>query len=222
MRLKKMNYYFIVAAIAGFVFVVFCVMGCVYNKKNSDSAVPAAEKHSAVQDPEESKSSDVKRNELTGKDKGIIFEKFVVGLFDKSKHFSDVRLVSDRIGEDNRVPDILLTCKLDVNHDLAIQCKYRSSIKDGFEFSAEDYKWHKDYEENNKCPVSIFLGVGGINNKGDEKPKTMYVIPLKFFKDREKISPEELKSYEVGTTRPYYDPKGGFCKWPTNYQKQSR
>jgi hypothetical protein len=96
----------------------------------------------------------------------------------------------------NYYPDLEVVCTLPNElRRFALECKYRPSLQDGFvEFAYdEQLKRYKNFEDVEKLPLVIVLGIGG----NPESPTALYLIPLDGVY-QPYLSEQQLKEFEVG------------------------
>lgn len=96
----------------------------------------------------------------------------------------------------NYYPDLEVVCRLPNEvRRFALECKYRPSLQDGFvEFAYdEQLKRYKNFEDVEKLPLVIILGVGGV----PEGPAELFLIPLDGVY-QPYLSEQQLKEFEVG------------------------
>lgn len=115
--------------------------------------------------------------------KGKQFEEWVVSQFlkfPKSKYtlreWRADRFIDGIYAESTRYPDLELTLNLnDGTHLFAVECKYRSSISDSFEWtSQEKIDIYNKYAQDRHIPTFIIFGIGGTPSS----PEEVYVVPL--------------------------------------------
>jgi|GEM_PF-3068871 len=96
----------------------------------------------------------------------------------------------------NYYPDLEVVCTLPNEvRRFALECKYRPSLQDGFvEFAYdEQLKRYKNFEDVEKLPLVIVLGVGGV----PESPAELYLIPLDGVY-QPYLSEQQLKEFQIG------------------------
>lgn len=156
-------------------------------------------------------------------EKGEIFENFVKNKFNK-RDFTIVKqtvpfprsngfLVDSLTIENNLDPDFILRYR--PNHEkFALETKWRSFLGNYDLIYPEQMARYKQFEEDEKIPVFIVIGIGGTANK----PNRLFLLPLNKA-DSHELSLEFLSKYEV-------DPKNNFkwrpgCVWNPGYLYQS-
>ncbi len=95
----------------------------------------------------------------------------------------------------NYYPDLEVVCTLPNEvRRFALECKYRPSLQDGFvEFAYdEQLKRYKNFEDVEKLPLVIVLGIGG----KPEDPAELFLIPLDGVY-QPYLSEQQLKEFEV-------------------------
>ena len=121
---------------------------------------------------------------LTGNErKGKQFEEWVVSQFlkfPKSKYtlreWRADRFINGIYAESTRYPDLELALNLnDGTHLFAVECKYRSSISDSFEWtSQEKIDIYNKYAQDRHIPTFIIFGIGGTPSS----PEEVIIAPL--------------------------------------------
>lgn len=113
---------------------------------------------------------------------GDDFEKYIVGKFNRN-YFHLVEWAGDkesegRYAESTLNPDLILELDLEFGgkHRLAVECKYRSSDKNGFLNICTDKQLsrYKAYEQRTGAPTFIALGLG----EKPSRPERLFVIPI--------------------------------------------
>jgi hypothetical protein len=151
---------------------------------------------------------------LSHKEKGDVFEKYILNLFDlASKRFRLVDWRSDKITEgghyalSNHLPDIVLDLKNKRGyHRFAIECKWRSGFQNGKIEWAKDYQIRNywDYQNQNNIPVFIVIGVGGTPNA----PEHLYVARLEEVARYTSLFQSTMKQYQKHSKGSFfYDPE---------------
>ena len=95
----------------------------------------------------------------------------------------------------NYFPDLEVVCKLPKEvQRFALECKYRPSLQDGFvEFAYdEQLKRYKNFEDVEKLPLVIVLGIGGM----PEHPAAVFLIPLDGV-NQPYLSEQQLKGFQI-------------------------
>ena len=113
-------------------------------------------------------------------EKGIIFEKYVVNLFDQtyfnvSDWTRDNSKHLNRKVESDQNPDITMRY-IPTNELFSIECKFRSSTYDDKVSWARDdqIKNYLSYSIKNKRPVFVVIGLGG----SSDNPNRMFCVPI--------------------------------------------
>lgn len=127
-------------------------------------------------------NSTLQKTELTEKEKGDAFEKFVVERF-KSEFYTIKEWRSDKFHKghyaiSNMHPDIVYEFKSKMHCvTFAVECKWRSDFYNGCIEWAKDYQFenYKNYERENNICVFIIIGIGG----NPDYPASLYIVPLK-------------------------------------------
>ncbi len=153
-------------------------------------------------------------------EKGEKFEKFVLKKFD-TKNFSIFKMTSPIKGpdshynENNLDPDFILRY-IPSREKFAIEAKFRSD-----RYNSEMIEWckayqmprYKRFEDEEKIPVYIVIGLGGI----PDKPGKMFVVPLNFVKSHE-LPLEFLSRYEMKPNNHFMWQPGSFWNAGRLYQ----
>lgn len=122
-------------------------------------------------------------NKDANKEKGDIFEKFIVQKFDKN-FFTILEWRSDKYIDgqyaiSNKLPDLEFQfITKGYQSRFAIECKYRKRYMNNQIEIARDYQInnYRKFETERKIPVYIVLGLGGKPSKPDE----LFLIPIKY------------------------------------------
>ena len=116
------------------------------------------------------------------KEKGDLFESFVVTKFDKKyftlKEWAGDKYVNGIYAETTIQPDLKYSFKLrEIEIEFAIECKYRSNyFKNGVEWAKKSQlNNYRKFAEQNKIHVFVAIGVGGTA----KQPSELFIIPLK-------------------------------------------
>ncbi len=158
-----------------------------------------------INEKSESKN-DFNQNE-NSVEKGRLFEEFVVKRF-KSDHFYKLKewrgdkFVDGIYAESNMYPDLEIEFQIrDVKRRFAIECKFRSSSLNGVIAFAEyrQLQNYKRFQQQNRIPVYILLGLGGEASK----PKELFLIPVNELVSNE-IQYKTLKKFKKDITSPFY------------------
>ena len=128
----------------------------------------------------ETKPEKMDQPELSSKEKGNAFEKFVVSKFSRNyftiKQWQGDKFHEGRFAEANQHPDLLMEFRnKDVATQFAVECKWKSRL-------AEIHTWADDrqidnyqkFMEESKLPVFVVLGFGGTASQ----PEEVFVFPL--------------------------------------------
>ena len=114
-------------------------------------------------------------------EKGVLFEKHVVGLFDQ-KYFVVHDWTRDLSGktkgyvvESDSNPDIVMRYK-QRDEQIAIECKFRSSLYQGMlQWTTEKkLRGYRAYMKKTGIATSVVIGLGG----SPDMPERMFCIPL--------------------------------------------
>lgn len=95
----------------------------------------------------------------------------------------------------NYYPDLEVVCTLQNEvRRFALECKYRPSLQDGFvEFAYdEQLKRYKNFEDVEKLPLVIVLGIGGKPGS----PAALFLIPLDGVY-QPYLSEQQLKEFQI-------------------------
>lgn len=177
------------------------------SNKPAEVISTAAETNQAAE-PAISAKPKLVATEEENKEKGYLFEKYTVDLFDK-KWFkvkewrSDKRSHNGTFADSNKYPDM----EIEFGHDFdsirfAVECKWRSSFYNGGVKWAERYQIdnYLDFQEQTDIRVFVVIGIGG----SPDKPEQVYVAPL----DEVERYPILFESYLQNYRR--YNPQGRF------------
>ena len=99
--------------------------------------------------------------------KGRQFEEWVVSQFPKPeytiKEWRADKFKDGTYAESTRYPDLEVELKWrNATHLFAVECKYRSSISDSFEWtSQEKIDIYRKYEQDRNIPTFVIFGIGG-------------------------------------------------------------
>ncbi len=150
---------------------------------------------SNVPDMENSKAT---QTELSNKEKGDAFEKYIARSFDKDS-FTIVEWTSDkgidgRYAESNMNPDLVFELNVPTQRaKFAVECKYKSSVdSSGFIelCSSAQLSRYKEYSIRQRIDVFIALGIGGT----PDFPAEVYAIPIHIL-THHKTELKKIKSY---------------------------
>lgn len=112
--------------------------------------------------------------------KGRQFEEWVVSQFPKPeytiKEWRADKFKDGTYAESTRYPDLEVELKWkNTTHLFAVECKYRSSISDGFEWaSQEKIDIYNKYAQDRHIPTFIIFGIGG----SPSAPAEVIIVPL--------------------------------------------
>jgi hypothetical protein len=142
----------------------------------------------------------------SSKQKGDLFENYIIGKFDK-RYFTLKDMRSDKgidgfYPESNQYPDLLLEYRPSASL-FAVECKWRQNwwIRNG---NKEEIDWaggdkkienYNSYSNKNAVPVFVVIGISGEPNN----PKEIFVVPLKALKYRY-VEKSYLKKFEKKDT----------------------
>ena len=138
--------------------------------------------------------------------KGKLFEKYVIGLFDTDNHFSVADWTRD-ICEDgicpesNCNPDIVMRYRKS-GDKFALECKFRSRYYYSEKYHTQVIRWARPdqitnyltYQKEQNVPVYVVIGVGNDILSG-EIPKDLYCIPLNEIKHYPDVFLSFLQKY---------------------------
>lgn len=153
-------------------------------------------------------------------EKGEKFEKFVVNKFDP-KNFGLFKMtapfhgVSPHYNENNLDPDFILRY-IPTRERFAVEAKYRSSCNNSGNIEwCKEYQFprYKRFEYEEKIPVYIVIGLGGI----PDDPDKMFVVPLEFVESH-KLELESLSKYQMNPNNNFMWQPGGFWNSGRLYQ----
>ena len=138
--------------------------------------------------------------------KGKLFEKYVIGLFDTDNHFSVADWTRD-ICEDgicpesNCNPDIVMRYRKS-GDKFSLECKFRSRYYYSEKYHTQVIRWARPdqienyltYQKEQNVPVYVVIGVGNDILSG-EKPKDLYCVPLNEIKHYPDVFLSFLQKY---------------------------
>ena len=120
-------------------------------------------------------------NELENYEKGLLFEDYIVTLFNKRKFRliewrSDKKATNGVRPESCSWPDLVFASIGRNKHYFAIECKWRKCFFEGGIDWADHYKIekYKSYQDDQNIPVLIAIGIGGVPSN----PEHLFVTPL--------------------------------------------
>lgn len=146
----------------------------------------------------EMENSKATQTELSNKEKGDAFEKYIARSFDKDS-FTIVEWTSDkgidgRYAESNMNPDLVFELNVPTQRaKFAVECKYKSSVdSSGFIelCSSAQLSRYKEYSIRQRIDVFIALGIGG----APDFPAEVYAIPIHIL-THHKTELKKIKSY---------------------------
>lgn len=156
------------------------------------------------------------------KEKGDMFEQYVVDLFGRQKKYFAIHDWTRDVDckqagtyvESNQNPDLIIRYK-PKDEKFAVECKWRKGLYHNKKFnepmlgwaSPEKIKRYNKYSKDNKIPVFIFIGLGGT----PDDPNTTFCIPLKEAKYPD-LFPSVLEKYERQTPDKSFFWKNGVLK----------
>lgn len=130
------------------------------------------------------------------KQKGNEFEDYVIQLLGKQKDVIFIGKVSDYhkngiSASENKEPDLKFKFQ---NTAIAVECKWRSSFKNGNIFWAKNYQIsnYNNYQNTKQEKVYIAIGIGGKPNL----PAKLFIVPL-FRLTKEYANEEYIKEFEI-------------------------
>lgn len=135
------------------------------------------------------------------KTKGNNFEAYVVDVF---KHGNKFRILEWHQGattpngnyaEDELNPDLKIALPRDGGSDIDfwVECKYRSSIGNGFQLPKYQLERYKSHQSVTHRKVLVALGLGGESTK----PASLYVIPVDSIKDDTPMTEASLANFRI-------------------------
>lgn len=133
-------------------------------------------------------------------EKGYLFEKFVIGLFNERNFRRKEYRESKRIIEgttllpDHYYPDIELIFLGKKKYFFAVECKWRKSLQNGMITWAKEHQIRR-YEEFQSCkrmPVFIAIGIGG----EPYAPEKLFVTPFEKIKGSSQVFESDLIPYK--------------------------
>ncbi len=113
-------------------------------------------------------------------EKGRLFENYITAKFHevfKLKEWRGDKIHEGRYAHNNMYPDMEWELILpNVYGKFAVECKYRSQYINNSVDIAKEYQLnnYRNYSKENKIPVFIILGVGGL----PDNPSEIFIIPL--------------------------------------------
>ncbi len=153
--------------------------------------------------------------ELSSKEKGLAFEKFVVSRFSKEyfalKQWQGDKFHNGRFAESNQHPDLLWEFALKgEKHAFAVECKWKAQLPGEHEWAEQrQIENYQKFSEETGVPVFVVLGFGG----QPSAPETVHIIPLKALKYI-KVKKGYLENYkrEEADKGFYYDTENNILK----------
>lgn len=147
---------------------------------------------------------------LSNKEKGDLFESFIINMFDKN-YFTLLDRTCDTVTNGIHAvsrsnPDFLYQFELrEYVKKFAVECTYRSNTSELIEIKTFDQlSRYKKYGEDQKVDVYILLGL----ERAPQNPKELFVIPLTAA--RPKMTYNELKRFGRSTVnRLFFNPDKG-------------
>ena len=173
-------------------------------KRKALANSPQSSTTSAPTPPSEKKEP--KQEEITNKEKGTIFENFIINKFD-ANYFRLLERTNDLtvngISPEKRGnPDFVYHFELrGYVAQFSVECTFCSTVKDIIDVKAWDkLNRYKEFGRERQIDVYIILGLGGV----PQNPKELFIIPLQ--KAKAKMSYDELKLYARSTVnRLFFD-----------------
>jgi len=134
---------------------------------------------------------------LSNKEKGNLFEQWVVKRFDR-RYFTLQEWRSDKevdgiYAESNKYPDLLLEFKLKkVTKSFAVECKWRQDYHNGnLEWAKQgQLQRYSKFAQEKQVPVFIVIGLGG----NPDDPQEVFIVPLSTLR-AEQVKKEYLEQF---------------------------
>jgi hypothetical protein len=149
---------------------------------------------------------------LSTKDKGRIFEEYVVSLIDFDNDFTfkewrGDKYINGKYPNSNTYPDLQISydnMKDKIPFVLSLECKYRSGFyEDHLNIGAKQLENYRKFAMQEKQKVSVILGVGG----PPSNPDKIYLVPLKKFNTDGSISQLTANTYKRDKSKLKFDLK---------------
>lgn len=143
-------------------------------------------------------------------EKGRLFEDYIIKLFNE-KNFKLMKwrkaekIIDKSFLFDHSNPDLELIFVGARKYRFAVECKWRSEFIKGKISWANDYQIcsYEDFENRNRIPVFIAIGIGGESSK----PAMLFVTPLCNISMYTEVYESDLIPYKRKPTHKFfYDP----------------
>lgn len=139
----------------------------------------------------------------TNKDKGNLFEDFVIQYIATNKEIKLISKVSDYHKNgvsaiENKEPDLKFEYK---STKFAVECKWRKDFKNQKITWAKEYQIsnYNDFAQKSQQKVFIAIGIGGMPNK----PNQLYIVPL--YRLTQTFAAEDyIKEFAVDTDKKFH------------------
>jgi hypothetical protein len=155
-----------------------------------------------VEMPAESSPKPKTTTELSSREKGLAFEKFVVGRFNKAyftlKQWQGDKFHNGRFAEANQHPDLLWEFALKgEKHAFAVECKWKAQLPEEHDWAeSRQIENYRQFASEIQVPVFVTLGFGGTPSE----PESVYILPLERLTNSQvkKSYLEDFKRQEAG------------------------
>lgn len=140
-------------------------------------------------------------------EKGELFERFIIELFNKEKFILSKWRTSKRLEDkfqllDCARPDLELIFRRNRQYHFAVECKWRQKFVEG------KIQWatrkqicsYQNFENQHRMPVFIAIGIGG----EPSKPERLYVTPLRNIEMYTEVYESNLIPYKRKTTSHFF------------------
>ncbi|MBX3256365.1 MAG: hypothetical protein KF862_19675 [Chitinophagaceae bacterium] len=133
-------------------------------------------------------------------EKGYLFEKFVISLFNEKNFKVQECRESKRIVEgatllaDHYYPDIELIFLGKKKYFFAVECKWRRSLQNGMTTWAKEHqiRRYEEFQVRKRIPVFIAIGIGG----EPYAPEKLFVTPFEKIKGSSHVFESDLIPYK--------------------------
>lgn len=140
-------------------------------------------------------------------EKGKLFEKFIIQLFNENSfHLKKWRMsepLQDKmLLQDCANPDLELVFGNYQKHHFAVECKWREKFTEGKInwATVSQIRTYLDFENLRRIPVFIAIGIGG----EPSCPESLFVTPLRNLERYTEVYASDLIPYKRKPTRKFY------------------
>ena len=146
-------------------------------------------------------------NEPDSFEKGQLFEKYIISLFNE-RHFKlkewrkSVKAIEGNLPFNHCLPDLELIFMGMRNHRFAVECKWKKKLVKGQIEWANQKKIdvYKKFQTDERTIVFIAIGIGG----EPSNPERLYVTPLDTICNKTWISESDLLKFNRKPTRRFF------------------